>query len=158
METIEYTFHSRADWRSGVWDSEPDKRQWSDGATGLPCLIVRSVLGALCGYVGVAPGHVLHGQHYDDAPLTAHGGLSYSAFCQPGEPDHGVCHRPAPGEPEPVWWFGFDCAHSADDLPYMPGRHLMPAEWQPTYRTFDYVSAECAASAAQIAAAATESR
>jgi hypothetical protein len=42
---------------SGDWMGEPDKAQWPDPSTGLPCLAVRNRFGVWCGYVGVSPGH-----------------------------------------------------------------------------------------------------
>ena len=57
METIEYRTMDKSVWGPGPWQNEPDKRQWQDEATGLPCLIVRNSMGALCGYVGVSEGH-----------------------------------------------------------------------------------------------------
>lgn len=56
METIEYRTADKSQWGEGPWTAEPDKRQWRDEATGLPCLIVRGPHGAFCGYVGVAGG------------------------------------------------------------------------------------------------------
>ncbi len=41
MEKIEYRTVDKTGWGEGPWQSEPDKRQWQDEATGLPCLIVR---------------------------------------------------------------------------------------------------------------------
>lgn len=64
-ETSEYKI-DRTGWMPGPWDDEPDKLQWTDTVTGLPCLIVRNQAGALCGYVGVPTGHPLHGLHYGD--------------------------------------------------------------------------------------------
>ena len=42
MEKIEY-YHviEKSGWDDGVWFSEPDKRQWQDEKTGLPCLMLR---------------------------------------------------------------------------------------------------------------------
>lgn len=64
MNTIEYTTIDKSTWGPGPWQDEPDKIQYVDEATGLPCLIVRNgkEIGALCGYVGVLPGHPLHGK------------------------------------------------------------------------------------------------
>lgn len=64
MKTIEYTTIDKSTWGPGPWQEEPDKIQYVDEATGLPCLIVRNgpTIGALCGYVGVLPGHPLHGK------------------------------------------------------------------------------------------------
>lgn len=66
METKEYRTIDKSSWARGEWDQEPDKRQWRDEATGLPCLIVRNSAGALCGYVGVSTDHPLHGKDWDD--------------------------------------------------------------------------------------------
>lgn len=67
MQTLEYRSHDKSAWGPGPWQDEPDKRQWRDEATGLPCLIVRSPMGGnLCGYVGVPREHALHGKDYSE--------------------------------------------------------------------------------------------
>lgn len=114
----ETRFVDRGGWKSGPWDAEDDRYEWRS-ETGLPCLILRSNgTGALCGYVAVPPGHLLHGADYSDleehggVEIEVHGGLTYSDRCA-GR----ICHVPAPGEPDDVWWFGFDCAHGWDVCP-----------------------------------------
>jgi len=58
--------YDKRDWGAGIWQHEPDKRQWQDEVTGLACLTVRSpVTGSLCGYIGVNPEHPAHGLHCD---------------------------------------------------------------------------------------------
>lgn len=53
-----YDVYDKSGWGDGPWQKEPDKAQWLDEATRLPCLAVRNnVSGTLCGYVGVPPGH-----------------------------------------------------------------------------------------------------
>lgn len=161
METKQYTTIDRSKWPSGPWDSEPDKVQWPDAATGLPCLAVRSPrYGHWCGYVGVAPGHPLHGSGYDSSDATsrlqAHGGLTFANSCEPRETEaEGICHVAAPGEPDNVWWFGFDCAHFQDLQPAMqiavPG---FPVYEGSIYRTLDYVRENCASLAQQLHAIA----
>ncbi len=155
---------SKATWGDGPWQSEPDRAEWRDEATGLPCLAVRhSSAGHWCGYVGVAPGHSWHGKDYDQCTeptpcddtwcshsagsrADVHGGLTYAKAC------HGnVCHVPAPGEPDDVWWFGFDCAHSGDLSP--AHTWARSREWE-EYRDLDYVRGECARLAQQVKAAA----
>jgi hypothetical protein len=87
---------------------------------GLPCLMIQAAEhGHWCGYVGVPPGHPLHGHHYDvvNDHLNVHGGMTYSGRCQ----GH-ICHEPRPGEADDVWWLGFDFAH-AGDLLYDDGRY-----------------------------------
>jgi hypothetical protein len=66
MKTIAYRTIDKSSWPRGAWDDEPDKKQWQDTATGLPCLIVRNGVGALCGYVGVPRWHPWHGRQYGD--------------------------------------------------------------------------------------------
>jgi hypothetical protein len=60
MKTIEYRTLDKSEWLVGPWLDEPDKIQWPDAATGLPCLMVRGPLGSWCGYVGVAEAHPLY--------------------------------------------------------------------------------------------------
>lgn len=72
METLEYFTQDKTDWPRGEWDNEPDKKQWKDEETGLPCLIVRSkATGSLCGYVGVGKKHPLYRKHYDGCSAKA---------------------------------------------------------------------------------------
>jgi hypothetical protein len=95
----------------GPWQDEPDRVEFRHA--GLPCLMNRNRMGVWCGYVAVPPGHPLHGKHYGDVEVDVHGGrLTYSDVCQ-GE----ICHVPAPGQPDDVFWFGFDCAHAMDLVP-----------------------------------------
>lgn len=104
MEIRTYTTEDKTDWPDGPWKDEPDKVQWPDESTGLPCLIVRNDCGAWCGYVGVPDSHPLFGVGYDDAhdrndAISVHHGLTFASSCQIGRPEaEGVCHVPAPGE------------------------------------------------------------
>lgn len=156
MKTIEYRFIDKSDWERGAWDNEPDKVQWPDPATGLPCLAVRSPhTGSWCGYVGVEEGHRYFGVDYNDVDIDCHGGPTFSAFCSGKE--HGICHLPAPGEADKVWWLGFDCAHAFDLMPNIAAKmkHLAIEDkftfmnWD-TYRNLAYVQAECARIAQQL--------
>ena len=167
METKAYTTIDRAalGWPSGEWDDEPDKLQWPDEATGLPCLAVRHPrLGNWCGYVGVPPEHPWHGHVYEDhdGHVEVHGGLTFSNGCQPHQTEaDGICHMPSPGEPDNVWWFGWDGAHAGD---FSPGLHRKELDWldslrlkklaeHETYRSLAYVKGECAKLAEQLHAA-----
>lgn len=58
--------HDRSRWGSGPWDKEPDKITWYDKNTGLPCMVIRSSMGNLCGYAGVYKGHQLFTKDYSD--------------------------------------------------------------------------------------------
>ena len=168
--SIEYRTVDKSEWGPGPWQDEPDKMQWADPATGLPCLIVRGPVGALCGYVGVAPDHPAHGKNYDHWSygadgepsalepieeaingLQAHGGLTFAGACGHGDdPARGICHIPGDGEPDTVWWFGFDCAHCGDLSPDMGRRRRDEG----VYRDLAYVRDQVAALAAQLAALA----
>jgi hypothetical protein len=157
----------RSGWPSGEWDSEPDKAQWIDEATGLDCLIVRNRHGALCGYVGVDGMHPWYGHNYSndctqqpacgatwcghapDCLVDVHGGLTFSSFCDDGGDERiAICHVPAPGRPDRVWWFGFDCWHSGD---FAPGDGI---ERGGHYRGWGYVRRQVEQLAAQIKAVA----
>ncbi|MEJ7745270.1 MAG: hypothetical protein WKF61_00645 [Luteimonas sp.] len=157
MKAIEYRTIDKSDWARGEWDNEPDKMQFADEVTGLPCLVVRGSSGGLCGYVGVAENHPLFGKGYDEADIDVHGGLTFADKCRPHESgeQRGICHIPSEGEPDHVWWFGFDCAHAWDFTPAYSGR---PEAWfrqchDETYRDIGYVKSEIRGLARQLAAA-----
>lgn len=138
----------RSSWPNGPLDGEPDKLNWTDEATGLPCMIVRNRLGALCGYAGVSEGHPYFGVRHNDLSddVDVHGGLTYSDFCQ----GH-ICHVPEPGKPDRVFWFGFDCGHSHDLIPNLQYRFLR-GHSEERYRDVAYVKAQCGRLAKQLAA------
>jgi hypothetical protein len=144
----------RKDWGRGEWDGEPDKVVWKDEATGLPCIAKRNHMGAWCGYVGVSEGHIAFEKPYDRVDVSVHGGLTYADHCQQGPESETICHVPEPGEPNHVWWLGFDCSHSQDTSPGFLARGLgrWPGAW---YKTLQYVQRECAQLAAQLAALTT---
>lgn len=145
---------SQTDWGSGPWDDEPDKIQWPDKATGLPCLAVRNeIMGNWCGYVGVDDTHPLHGKDCSDVGVQVHGGVTFARGCAAGESEAtGICHVPDEGEPDHVWWIGFDCAHAWDLVPHM-ARQYKKMGFLPdgTYKTLEFVQRECAQLAAQLA-------
>lgn len=169
MKTIEHFIIDKLEWPDGPWAAEPDKKQWTDAATGLPCLIVRGPSGALCGYVGVSAEHPWHGQDYNAclageehgycwehspaSQLDIHGGLTFSGSCtkDAGPDDLAICHVPDPGEPDDIWWFGFDCAHAGDLLPcFVDGDGVPLAFGAKVYRTIAYVEALCQRLAQQL--------
>lgn len=97
----------------GEWDKEPNRVEWKKD--NLSCLINRNPeLLSLCGYVGVPKTHPLHGKPYQDIDIDidVHGGLTFSGRCSGL-----VCHKQAQGEDD-LWWFGFDCAHGMDIMPF----------------------------------------
>ena len=169
----EKVYHSidKTSWPRGPWDGEPDKAQWPDEATGLPCLAVRGPVGAWCGYVGTKEGHPFFGvsyscgrwsddDGYDTSPegcLEVHCGLTFSDFCQKSKDETtGICHVPGEGEDDRVWWLGFDCAHAGDitcikhrpmDQVLVDDEDTWPEE---TYKTLAYVHKECASLADQL--------
>lgn len=155
MQTLEYRTIDKSTWGDGPWQDEPDKLQYPDPATGLPCLIVRtSHAGNLCGYVGVPPSHSLHGKNYDDVNVSVHGGLTFADTCQPhADESDGICHLADEGEPDNVFWFGFDCAHYMDLSPaYASQFPLMDSfnDTNSTYRDLAYVKSEVASLAKQL--------
>lgn len=160
MKQLQWTFVDKTEWPRGEWDREPDKLQWMDEATGLPCLVHRGPSGSLCGYVGVSEGHPAFEKEYDSVECgengpDVHGGLTFSSFCAEtvGENGRGICHLVEPGEPERVWWLGFDCAHSGDFCPEHGSRGGIFAQsaWE-EYRSLSYVQWQCRKLAAQLAA------
>ena len=160
MKAIAYHTKDKTGWADGPWMHEPDKLQWADEETGLPCLIVRGGLGALCGYVGVPRSHPAYGKHYDDEALLdigVHGGLTFSDKCQHDgdqtDVSQSICHVVEPGEDDDVWWVGFDCAHAFDLVPGMEAR-LRGTPWpvskEDTYRDVAYVKNEIRSLAKQL--------
>lgn len=201
MERIEYRgIVDKADWSRGPWDEEPDKIQWRDHASGLPCMIVRGPSGSLCGYVGVPECHSAHGKDYDSLDVEVHGGLTFARGCSEitrekweawrtrllGRQDEAkrypvgdaardlkewaaslesyeawaeraqaryVCHLVKPGDPDNVWWLGFDCAHLGDVCP--SHERIGYAEHGASYKGVPYVERECQSLARQLAAPKT---
>lgn len=149
-----WTFIDKTKWpERGPWDNEPDKAQWLD-ASGLACLMVRA-RAHWCGYVGVPEGHPAFGKDYNDVEVEVHGGLTFAGLCQEEGTGPRVCHIPEPGQPDRVYWLGFDCAHSGDKRPATDERQLQIERKYPIsgdiYRDFDYVKAETGRLAQQLA-------
>lgn len=150
MERKEYrNIRDRSRYPNGPWDDEPDKIQWPDEATGLPCLIVRAPLSALCGYVGVPRNHPAYEMGYNEVEVDVHGGLSFASKCSEGEEEGTICHVVEPGEPDDVWWLGFDCGHAFDLVPTAQHPSLRMKQ---TYRDVAYVTEQCRQLAAQLKA------
>lgn len=160
-------------WGPGPWDGEPDKVEWMDETTGLPCLAVRGRVGSWCGYVGLPPDHPDHGMDYNslDSLYDVHGGLTFSDHCMKNQPiERAVCHV-TDGDDD-VWWLGFDTIHFNDIAPQMEAftRHMrelrpeypwldapdLPGMFRRSYKTLAYVQAEVANLAQQVAARAAD--
>lgn len=159
----------RSRWPKGPWDREPDRVDWKTAA-GLPAIALRHTSGHWCGYVAVPPGHAFYpgGPHAAGESLTLeglHGECTYADRCT-GR----VCHVPEPGEPDDVFWYGFDYAHHMDAAPGSDdpehGFSVWPDDsgtclWGPrarecagkvkgVYRTLDYVRADMEKAAAAL--------
>lgn len=131
----------------GPWHDEPDKREWRH--KGVPCLILRQPhMLHLCGYVAVPAGHPWHGKGGEDIEADAHGGVNFASPCH-GE----VCHVPAPGEADDVWWLGFDACHAWD---LAPGNPFARGDGHTSYKGVPFMKAECERLAEQALAAAAE--
>lgn len=156
MSERTYATIDKSSWGEGAWQDEPDKVQFIDEATGMPCLAVRQAhSGHWCGYVGVHSEHPLRGRSYDDEAvysLEVHGGITFAGGCSPGDEATSVCHVPEPGEPDDVWWLGFDCMHAWDLSPAMAARYPDLQDAETRYKTLGFVRDECAHLASQLAA------
>jgi hypothetical protein len=155
----------KSTWGAGPWQDEPDRVDFV--AHGFACLALRHPnCGHWCGYVGVPREHPAYGKGYDDLYFEVHGGLTYAHVC-----DRMICHVPAPGMPEDVWWLGFDFAHGFDLSPGMEARERelartsrergliktaelfereIPAEMRGVYRALPYVRSEIESLAQQL--------
>jgi hypothetical protein len=166
MTETRATFRDKTDWPDGPRNGEPDRIEWRDATTAIPCLMVRNLVGVWCGYAAVPPGHPWHGVScFDDedgvleqAHYAAHGGLTFSGLCMDGESPGRICHVPAAGEPDNVWWLGFDCAHAWDRMPAIEANDIKRGresflDADDIYRDEGYVRGRVAELAAAIEAA-----
>lgn len=166
METMEWRFENHgldyppevATLGPGPWEDEPDKVQW-EGPLGMACMVRRGPLGAWCGYVGVDENHPMYKRQREDleSDLDVHGGLTYGQLCD-GDEEQGICHVAGPGDPDPLYWLGFDCGHFDDIVPGMAARvpELYPPPldgdvFHATYKDLAYVKAETERLAIQLA-------
>lgn len=127
----------------GPWAHGPDREEFKHA--GLPCLLLRNKFGAWCGYVAVRAAHPYYGRDTSGEGVTdleVHGGVTFAGHCR-GE----ICHQPEPGEPDDVWWLGFDCAHAGDVLPGLPINTFSDA----VYRDINYAREETKQLAEQLA-------
>lgn len=156
----EYTTVDKSSWPRGKWDDEPDKVQFMDETTKLPCLIVRNQGGALCGYVGVSKDHPNFGLNYGHESFqlpSVHGGVTFTEKCSPStDESKGICHLVEAGEDDDVWWVGFDCGHSGDLVPAYNTRGAYSMDGYDMYKDMEYVKGEIYGLAAQLVASGKE--
>lgn len=152
---------------------------------GLPCVVLFTSFGHRCGYVGVPNSHPLSNIKYNetiqrpelleriknsptdkkciisllcwdgesvrpDLLLNAHGGITYSGK----DKTYPTCNY------DPIWWFGFDCAHYGDEKDfeslkeYYPLKHYNMVKkyafFDGSIRTKTYVEDECKSLAEQL--------
>lgn len=134
------------------WENEPDRLEWRH--RGVPCLIKRSHMGILCGYVGLPVARAEDKELISRVEEHAHGGITYGPeACDEDDPE-GICHVPLPGEPE-VRWVGFDCGHAYDVIPYLYERDRYRERPSPAprvkYRDIAYVRQCCEQMADEVA-------
>jgi hypothetical protein len=83
--------------------------------------------------------------------ISVHGGITYADKCvEGGNIENSICHLD--NKSEPVWWFGFDCAHAYDLLPKLDADlsavssksnySKYYASHHDVYRNIEYVKAE----------------
>lgn len=132
------------------WEREPDQIEMTCPKTGLLMFIARNPLGIYCGYARL-PAHAANAKaaQFIADRIDVHGEVTWSR-------DHIKWRPRAEGE----WWLGFDCAHGFDMIPAMESFFakagadgVLTAASPPlgTYRSVDYVLAECYAMTRQIA-------
>ena len=136
-KNIKPIIYNKSEWEDGPWQYEPDRVEFEH--KGYPCLIIRTPMGHLCGYVAVKPEHPMYGKDYNDVNVEVHGGLTYGNHCN----GH-ICHVPKKGEPDNVYWFGFDHAHAWDYSPYKSSlakqNHIFDKMPDEEYRDIEYVT------------------
>lgn len=139
----------KSKWGDGPWQTEPDRVDWADEATGLLCSARRHPrMGHWCGYVCVPADHPLHGSL--DCP---------DAITDVARVNFGNTTIDEDDESSGQWWLGFDCAHMYDLLPAVEAfeRSYQPLGPRPTwktYRTIEWVQSICADLAGAIASLA----
>ena len=115
-ETAEYT-HDKSKWPKGEWTDEPDKIMWSTIFNNYEykCIIQRGKFGTLCGYVIINENHKAFNCNRDS--LDVHGSITWCG---------GSIYEDLPLLLQ-TKWFGFDCAHMMDFMPFDPIRDLFNA-------------------------------
>lgn len=134
--------YDKSDWPEGLWQSEPDYERWIDEETEYECLILRSPLGTLNGYVSVPGTHPLDSKSEDEIQdlLEVHGGITWSS-------KDGTI--PFFTKPTP-YIVGFDCGHCTDIMPLLPLFDSKKLRNYATYKDMNFVKKECISLARQL--------
>lgn len=131
-------------WPDGPWQDEHDNIVWTDKDTGYKCIVQRTKMGHLCGYVEVPKPNLqipspavtfnlddpdisvsINLLDYYDSRVTVHGGVTWT-----NEIDLNGIHYD--------YVVGFDCAHTDD---YVPNMHF--GTKPEAYRNVEYVMEQC---------------
>jgi hypothetical protein len=102
----------------GIWMDEPDEAEWDSEEWRVPCLVLRTPLGSLCGYAGIAQAHPWHGLGRNRLDAAVHWPLTWA-----GPRDQLRVTR-TDATVADHWYVGFDCAHAFDLIPHF--RTLFP--------------------------------
>lgn len=125
------------------WENEPNRYVFS--YKGYRCLIRRTDLKILCGYVGIPPCHKYYGKSADELQnIDCHGGLTFSdRFKAEDAGEQNLTSEDNDG----YWYIGFDAAHAWDLVPYMVeeyGHHeLFQHAHTGTYKDMNYMIEQC---------------
>lgn len=137
----------RTGWEPGPWDDEDDLYYLS--VHDVPCVIGRTPMGNLNGYVAVPRSHRWWGKYPDDIEELADFNLTFAGY------RHEAMYADLPSFGD-AWWFGFDHLHLLDLAPGMPSMgDALGARlgMQPTYKTVHYVLVEVTRLAEVVASA-----
>ncbi len=145
------------------WDQEPNLVKFE--AEGLPCEMLRHEAGHWCGYVGVGQDHPWFGlscnsmikpskEMLERRQLSDISLLDFALYLvSRKDPEEelpislalhvhgGIGYAEGDDANNDLWWFGFDCGHAGDLVPAV--QDILPKNLRGTYRTADFVIAEC---------------
>jgi len=94
---------------------------------GYDCLIRRTPMQILCGYVKLPKGHKYFRKEDEEIPVEVHGGITWTGEFKDGQ----------------GYYIGFDCAHCFDLIPYTLTHYPnWIREEGNTYKTMEYVEKE----------------
>lgn len=154
-----WTTVDKTEWPAGPWHAEPDRVQWTDPLSDLPCLITRHPeYGCLVGYVAVPPGDPLHGAAAGQVPALAPGSITFTGASIGTLNPAGI----PPCDLDNPWWIGFGAFHAWDvspgetvmwDLLGVTDGGIIPGPDGPIaeYRPIAYMTAGCRLLAMQLA-------